>query len=152
MNKYYTPSIEEFHVGFEYEYSDLNHNLQGYGWFKTEYVIDDTLLGMIEVGMNNYRVKYLDKEDIESLGFKLDLEAGKHSEGLWFKSTIKDILDGEDDYLVFYPKNNTITIGSFIAYEEQMLVSDINIKNKSELKRLLKQLGIYGDSTEFNED
>ena len=32
MNKYYTPELEEFHVGFEYERCD-----GGYGWIKDSY-------------------------------------------------------------------------------------------------------------------
>ncbi len=72
VNKYYTPEIEEFHVGFEYEWfdgSDWNKVTQKYfdgGLFNNgdgehpfEYQLSD-------VGI---RVKYLDQEDIESLGF-----------------------------------------------------------------------------------
>ena len=57
-DKYYTPEIEELHPNFEYEFKSY-----GQGFVKTE--VSETG-GFFE---GEKRVKYLDKEDIESLGF-----------------------------------------------------------------------------------
>ena len=73
--KYYTPSIEEFHVGFEYEYRNhdgtvKNNTVLNY-WNKST-ISDLNELSYVERGLqtpNNTRVKYLDKDDIKSLGF-----------------------------------------------------------------------------------
>ena len=77
-NKYYTPTIEEFHVGFEFEsnYVGFSSDLKwrkillndSHDWFWTTYKQD-----AVET---EFRVKHLDKEDIESLGFINNCENG----------------------------------------------------------------------------
>jgi hypothetical protein len=72
-NKYYTPEIEEFHVGFEYE---IIHNSE---WIKTK-VYEHTIGGDFVFEIKNAghwdvenkpRVKYLDKADIaDELGVR----------------------------------------------------------------------------------
>ena len=71
-SKYYTPKIEEFHVGFEYEalFTDKKKepNLR---WVKMNEPFQfKRLYEWLELPEPGLRVKYLDKEDIESLGFK----------------------------------------------------------------------------------
>lgn len=77
-NKYYTPQIEEFFIGFEFEEEFKNPN-----WSKLARPLEDTYefvklkldtshsLSRItsKLKNNRVRVKYLDREDIESLGF-----------------------------------------------------------------------------------
>ena len=77
-NKYYTPEIEEFCVGFEYEsriagYDDEWTKETTYAMFRDgwESNIDD-VLAMYKDGGDEFRVKHLDSSDIESLGFHLD--------------------------------------------------------------------------------
>ena len=67
-NKYYIPSIEEFHVGFEYEIL-TNYTKENEKW---EFVNNPFTIERLEIFIENkhVRVKYLDKDDIESLGFK----------------------------------------------------------------------------------
>lgn len=172
-NKYYTPTIEEFHVGFEYEvfdtkysyevqhikedqYKVLSEPKQVSDWYKEKYTLDRFVyIENSETaynGLNDYiedgeiRVKYLDKEDIESLGWEFD--------------KVHSIVDGELPYFVFTKKNYVINMflyknpnDRFIRiYKVQrddfhLKVSEHlrftgNIKNKSELKVLLNQLGI----------
>lgn len=135
MNKYYTPTIEEFHVGFEYEEKFQTKN----EWRKTILEdVDDFKRMEVNVNDNDRRVKYLDREDIESLGFEVtnDVNGGLHpSYDRFFK-------EGKSmDYIALY------------NYADQWLTihsdgepNDIRfygiIKNKSELKRILKQIGI----------
>lgn len=85
QDKYYTPTIEEFHVGFEYEIIDLSSNnyqedeskckwdkkiieeSNFYSSYKENSLFESVLSYLDK---NRIRVKYLDKQDIESLGFK----------------------------------------------------------------------------------
>jgi len=138
MSKYYTPEIEEFHVGFEYEMLEMGS--------KTKYnpaTLDkwddltgdydsSTLLYEIARGRQLVRVKYLDREDIESLGFK-------HVNGLVYDLPETNISLWYNFSLV--TPSNSVTIRK---KEGSMLfdVAVVPVKNKSELKRLLKQLNI----------
>jgi hypothetical protein len=141
MSKYYTPSIEEFHVGFEYE-SHQDPRTDD-GWEKSILGRQDFKYVMREDNDVDYRVKYLDREDIESLGWEID----------------KTRLDGEtqlkfykDNKCLYYRKENheigifTIDPSKNDYYSRYNVdptrVHIIIIKNKSELKKLLKQLGI----------
>ena len=129
MDKYYTPEIEEFHIGFEYEYEDINESGSTTSWYKTVvkenecYIIDQHLKYSDDL---NLRVKYLDKEDIESLGFKFKTD-------LYVK-----------DNLTLQVHKDSITIKYYDNFnnEWRTRVEQIVIKNKSELVKLLKQLQI----------
>ena len=129
MDKYYTPELNEFHIGFEYEYEDINESGSTTSWYKTIvkenecYIIDQHLKYSDDL---NLRVKYLDKEDVESLGWKL-----------------KNDLYIKDD-LTLQVHKDSITIKYYDNFnnEWRTKVEQINIKNKSELVKLLKQLRI----------
>jgi hypothetical protein len=139
MSKYYTPEIEEFHVGFEYEMLEMGS--------KTKYnptTLDkwddltgdydsSTLLYEIARGRQLVRVKHLDREDIGSLS------EGETSRGLFI------LKDSEFDYeriVCMLTESNFVLIGNDSKGDkyDQLFVG--KIKNKSELKKLLKQLGI----------
>jgi len=139
--KYYTPEIDEFHVGFECEIQS------SWGMQKGIYpsiLREDTLTGfqLQKIGetetlkkvISGIRVKYLDKKDIESLGFsyykthpgmeQMEFDKGEYEltydPNFKGKQWLRINLEGEGDVTLFS--------GS--------------IKNKSELKKLLKQLNI----------
>ena len=123
-NKYYIPEISEFHVGFEYEIKleDL--------WINQSY--NSIAMSEIDKGITNQyiRVKYLDKQDIESLGWEIDQYCSKEF-CLNFKY--------KDWYLNYFISGlKTIEIGRE-EYDSGFMGT---IKNKSELKVLMKQLGI----------
>ncbi len=82
------------------------------------------------------RVKYLDREDIESLGWEYkETTEGKY-DYFWDKGTGKhSILYSETQ------KRCLVTIRDEVR-KKDFTVFVGTIKNKSELKRLLKQLGI----------
>lgn len=130
--KYYTPVIEEFHIGFECEQMfDLMT------W--TESIIyethDFTDL-QYEIRHNHVRVKCLDMEDIEDIGWEL-IEREIH---LWVykKGKHKLILD----YFTEYP--NIIHIHKYIeSLNEQKVVFAGMIKNKSKLKEIMEMVGIH---------
>ena len=124
-SKYYTPSTEEFHVGFEYE-----EFVKRKGWMPV------TLKDLESWNLNSegfcidyddYRVKYLDREDIESLGWELGWKMGLNEDSFTYK-----------DNQLYWQDNQWIQIYDW----DSKIIFQGTIKNKSELKRLLKQLGI----------
>ena len=127
MSKYYTPEIEEFHVGFEYETLELRE------WLKSKILIGHNIAYIEDMRVKT-RVKYLDREDIESLGFK------------------RDLMRGNNVFSKSHPKNKSIitTLRTYFEMDKgrvtlssnARMFIDIDLKNKSELKKLLKQLGI----------
>jgi len=164
-NKYYTPEISEFYAGFEYEYKPrAREGLMSYVRNNFTYINrwdkdvfnkkSENFLEALEVYDRPYnigdiytyiedkavRVKYLDKEDIESFGFEyVDGMDGEYShplsDNLVFYKNIKD-KEGVKCQLIFIPKKvvhlriNEVTI--FIG----------KIKNKSELKKILQMTGV----------
>lgn len=147
MNKgsnYYTPKIEEFYEGFQYEIN--MYMLENYminskeelikeikwvidlgvtsepcqqHWLKNTYKITDKL-----VDINRIRVKYLNDEDLETCGFKTSKLPWQYHDG------IHSLID---------LGNNMIRIDH--TADEQCLFYG-KIKNLSELGKLLNQLGI----------
>lgn len=163
-DKYYTPNLEEFYTGFEFEYKPkegpwvkVNYNnwMSPSKGMELDFCTENELLrnfnklDLATKRLNIVRVKYLDHEDIESLGWKYiqNNSIGKdHYKGL-FSESLKGNLLFEHDWL-----NNKITIktpnyirdgsGNFDGYI--IYINRLIIKNKSELKVLMKQLGIDG--------
>ncbi len=133
-NKYYTPTIEEFHIGFECEVLGIIGAKEDQRLFSQPTIISQKelpILHLIEI-----RVKYLDKSDIESLGWDHDLGSPGRYE---YK-----------DYVLYnFNNSNIFTIKikrSFIKYTENFVSFDIlfegTIKNKSQLKFIMTCLGI----------
>jgi len=137
MNKYYTPDISEFYFGFEYEMKERF----GDGTVKTqeEYdkakwieritgsqdspYIERMLFGKnADNGLCGVRVKHLDSLDIESLGFEENPEffVNKKGDQIWLEEGL---------VFIYEP-----------SHGEQIFAG--TIKNKSELKKLFKQLNI----------
>ena len=129
MDKYYTPEIKEFHIGFEYEYEDINESGSTTSWYKTVvkenecYIIDQHLKYSDNL---NLRVKYLSREDIESLGWKFNTD-------LYIRNNLTLQVHKDSITIKYYDNFNN---------EWRTKVEQIVIKNKSELIKLLKQLGI----------
>lgn len=120
MSKYYTPSTEEFHVGFEYEALWGIEGLDG-EWLKETFSKDQSILSLEDT----VRVKHLDQEDIECFG--------------WEKNRLND------RYYNPVTKMHMIHQGTRVAIFYQDLHGDVPkfdgvINNKSEFKKLLKQL------------
>ena len=164
-DKYYTPTIEEFHVGFEFEFRQMRYNFEGdvnedveSNMWVSEKVFKEDLTEDPErnrnFGHNDWfnvfrfpiRVKYLDKEDIENLGF--EVMGGQMISGGRIDCQ-KEYKDPRGVYdkamLTFTPSKNWVIIA---VGDDETSFHDWNtlfagtIKNKSELRRLLKQLGI----------
>jgi hypothetical protein len=120
MEKYYTPKSDEFNTSFLWQLRDNDKwvNLLGYPTDLINLLNDDKI-----------RVKYLDQEDIESLGFNYisENEYTTHLAG--------------DGYVLNIFLDNNILISYGTIHDSDTIFRGI-IKNKSELKRLLKQLNI----------
>lgn len=131
-NEYYTPTIEEFHVGFEYEYMKT-YNPIDHKWYKA--IVDKCQVGLDFSDSSVYRVKYLDKEDIESLGFE------------YRKDELVERVGSGKLYLKPYYKLTTWRNGLEVRIVRKpdtkyQIIFEGQIKNKSELKKILKQLRI----------
>lgn len=126
--KFYVPQIEEFFVGFEFEYMNMYYT----NWLRTSW---GTALNMSnlqnDIIAGHIRVKRLDKQDLEELGF----------------------LSTEKEY-VFKHKQWIIRIvnwchvnGAAMYLTEYLDAANINIvfkgfaRNKSELSKILKLVG-----------
>jgi hypothetical protein len=124
-NKYYQPTIEEFHVGFEYEAMMIH---------------EDRFLKHIVEELNHItgfspptelRVKHLDQEDIESFG--------------WVHDENECYYDGNWGDIALYHSDGERKV-RIVAYPHSPIKSSIlfngTIRNKSELKRVLTQIGV----------
>lgn len=134
---YYQPEIEEFHIGFQYEQELNNYNWRkmvrppsdNFEWVKFEFNTSTSLSKIQkEIKEEKIRVKYLDTEDLENLGF---IEKLKKPD--YFTSPKKPT--DSDYHLLFSFKDGVLKLGGIhgIAF---------HVKNKNELKKLCKQLDI----------
>lgn len=148
-NSYYTPSIEGFHVGFEYERLSVADI-----WTKLKIQGDD-----INAALSDYitkgiiRVKYLDKEDIESFGF-----SEIHGDQRIFFGEVgfdffKEITHNMYHIVYHNYKDDKFDINHHLCIDihnsttmktgENASLFKGNILNKSEFAKLLKQLHVY---------
>jgi len=129
-NKYYTPEIEEFHVGFEYEIFEDFDTLPERVWHKQVYGKNGTdpeqmdYVTPIQSMMSKFRVKFLDQEDIENCGWEP------------VKYNTVDCWVLNNNYLFWFG----LTVVIINKPESQVFRG--TIKNKSELKKLMQQLNI----------
>ena len=143
-NKYYTPSIEEFHVGFEYELWEEDI-CEDYSWKQHVFTLNDMAEslhpetkhhagGLLSELEGEYiRVKYLDKEDIESFGFEYSRTLEKNV--LLFKSNEYSLWVEMDSNFVRIRNTEEVFPGNI-----QLFFGEI--KNKSELQQVLKMIGV----------
>lgn len=131
--RYYVPKIEEFHVGFYFQRYGNDYETEQvdqYDW----HVYDD-LLHMDEV-----RVKYLDREDIEAEGWQKQTDTQVTCYEIWVGRRLYEMRKshpeyyGEDKYVIDFiekeGKGNRFTCFSG------------TIKNRSELRKVMEMLGV----------
>ena len=138
--KYYVPSIEEFHVGFEYEIQDLH--LKGVfrekeeDWIPTVFSKLTTIsdlwycLSYEDLVKGALRVKYLDREDIEAEGW-----VRKQLPHQYFLET----------YMLVDVKHGEYSIMN-LRYEDNIFRG--TIRNRSELRRIMKMVGIKKENND----
>ena len=146
-DKYYVPTIDEFFDGFEYEFYKAGTD---YEYIKMKFsfsidnlsdlsrpIISDIYKSVLQDAW--LRIKYIDKEDIESLGWRPIKPFS--NECLTFIRIVKSIpYMNKDVYLDYYPATHSININNNEKYEDHVCWFNGKIKNKSELIKLLKQL------------
>ncbi len=151
METHYTPTIEEFNPGFEFECKErfLDGTVKTLEDFNSSKWVKQTCNSAImyieralngrnaKNGVCGVRVKYLDKEDIESLGFELD-QCTKDG-CVFYKG---NLMTKEEWCLTFGGKTNPKNYLSITSMKNNPNSFTGVIKNKSELKRILKQLNI----------
>jgi hypothetical protein len=155
-NKYYTPELEEFHIGFEYEVRHSIRNIED-TWEKIEFnnctfeswieTSDGEMPFEAGITEDRLRVKYLDTEDIESLGWKLERETTSPFTNRQIQNFTINKIKGFNTGIVYRLEFNDIYLleissesySSYVTYKANAVY---RIKNKSELKILMKQLNI----------
>jgi len=154
-NKYYTPTIEEFHVGFEFEELEFPEDMLSIiqvedNWkdrvWKPRIYSEMFLSLQIRLDQKELRVKLLDKEDIESLGFPLNC-IYNNKLGFVNCKDFKTIADSDNNiieekalqlYSIILEDNQKVTIRGWLHYD--VIYFQGTIKNKSELKQVLKMI------------
>jgi len=144
QTKYYTPAIEEFHVGFEYEQKCSDSMKPNKENGDTDWAICIHKGGvsidsiMAHVYKYEVRVKFLDQEDIENLGFELKRTTGNYQFHYELDKNSYILLN-----LTHVLSSNIIRITKESKHtfeeHENYLFNGI-IRNKSELKVLLKTI------------
>lgn len=135
-SRYYKPKIEEFCVGFEFEHTGIGLMEK---WNKLTCSINRPFglktIHILEGEINHFRirVKILDRGDIEAEGWKFVKAGVDHFE-----------LDGFK--LFFFDGNPVISIHKTINPSSNFIESPQvfrgMIRNRTEFKKLLKQLGV----------
>jgi len=149
MKTYYTPTIEEFYDGFEFQIQTIEHAqwancLYTRNWKSEDMDIYEWLDSEFDFGV---RVKHLDREDIES--FKWEFVKEKKSASMF--EMIIDSFRGvrRTKLLMSYNSHsNWIAIAleelnSFPYTGMELPLFSGEIKNKSEFNRLLKQIAVH---------
>lgn len=138
--KYYTPKDEEFHIGFEFE-SKIGNGLIHPSFYEENQEWKQTVVQQGDffttIDPKSVRVKFLDQEDIEGLGWYHD-QTTKDGAVFFFGSFDQFSLICHNHHLKFDDNYTNVRISVMLGDN----LFDGKIKNKSELKRLMVQLGI----------
>jgi len=127
---YYLPTLDEFHTGFEYE-----RLISGDGatyWEATKYTPGDN------IELLKTRVKYLDDTDIVELGFSYNDVINNKVSYTIQKPSVHTI----DYYELLYELKYDEPFVELVTHSGYVVFSEVNIKNKSELKWLLSRYGV----------
>ena len=148
IDKYYTPETKEFHVGFKYETKVIGLNGKEESFLPVKWTESCNMFGLFNVYFDgskhiitvpdSIRVKHLDREDIESLGWELD-QCTKDGCSFYLGS----MMDRHNWNLTFGGRSNP---DNYISIYDTNGKSDNSftgaIKNKSELVKVLKMISV----------
>lgn len=143
MEKYYTPDITDFHIGMTIEINEqcTNKMIRKVEWHPVVITLNENETGekiafnrlQRLINSNKIRVKYLDKQDIDSL-INYDINIIEFIEDNVYEFNFNK---AGIEYKGFYTYSDRMI--SF--YEESNYIFWGIIKNKSELNKLMIQLG-----------
>ena len=141
--KYYTPQISDIFIGFECElfYQDdfklaRTENLK---WHKTIINKNKFQQAFSLIKVNKIRVKHLDREDMVSLNYNHNAEDNS------YHSKLTEDEKGSFVYRIRIFDDNIINICKLyldLSKPIELIISWIEIKNISEIKKLMIQLNI----------
>lgn len=139
IEKFYTPNLEEFCMGLELNYNHLNqiipHIIEEQDFFQAD---EGGLTFIAEIFYSEPLVKYLDKTDIEELGFKEIKQQVGITHRLHFTDNNIEIVLQPD----FYKDKISVAIYEKKLSEKPNCIFRGGLKNKTELKKLLNQLEV----------
>ena len=137
--KYYQPSLEEFGINFEFEYQNKQGRWVKMKMDRLDFRVEQTMTLQYSLSLHKerFRVKYLGGEDIESLGFESKNMDGYNS---FTKGYIRicNLIDSEPTYLNILKRKNS----NYIGESTHKLIFSGEIKNKSELIKIIKMIGL----------
>ncbi len=158
-NKYYTPSLKEFHFGFEFEFFNSIHHLcypdvEQNVWYSTTMPITGIISNLADlqklISDKQLRVKHLDRDDCESLGWQIT-EEPKDSEGE-FKAKKFNPIDLYNHFELHFDLFDNIAkiechyqpelVGKVTGNTESYTVFEGTVNNKSEFRKLMQMIGI----------
>lgn len=130
-DKYYTPELSDIFIGQEIW-------VRGFTKIESYILILYDLVDFCKMNSPLYKgipcqIKYLDEEDIESLGFIYDYDDSTSEVEKYYYHTDEEI----DLYINFNSKEVII-----VNRTKTKMIFNGLIKSKSELKKLMKMLGI----------
>ena len=129
---YYTPTIDEFHNGFEYEIFEDWDVQPEKNWHKQIFGKDgdnpEHIGYVYQNNLDRVRVKHIDKEDCLSLG--LELKIWDNGSGYFKKWNYTIGIYGIDLFCTVSQND----------YGNNIMRFSGDLKNKSELKRILQQV------------
>jgi hypothetical protein len=137
---YYTPELSEFYLGFEFEVLNTKGKMYIPNYDEGVWVITKVDLGVLGDLSNlqklilekQIRVRVLNEHDIYELGFELKYEEENNPNKMYFLGKHSLIRNNHNRCI--------ITVRSDERQEDCTGYAGV-IKNKSELKRILQQLG-----------
>ena len=146
MNKFYVPKIEEFHIGFRYQWYDGLEDKWEDETFPNDFVCttnngEPDLVELFYSKLKETRVKCLDQNDIEELGWEYSPDDSSLSGGYWLDYYYLHV--GLDIYMLRYcNERKTVRIN----YKHSVYDSDTlffgEIKNYNKLKDVMEMLKI----------
>lgn len=161
--RFYVPEPEEFCLGFEYDHANYGGKLVVGAQIEKEWIttiVEDSydfnsVRDVYNEGKQctDIRVKILDEQDIIDCGF---VKTKEYSDELLFQKQISDYeffeitfyLDVDEDINISVDRfrQSKMVVKRFPVEERTWDVLTVfhgTIKNKTEFKKLLKQIGVY---------
>jgi hypothetical protein len=132
INKYYIPNLEEFHVGFRYEF--LSDPCIYGTWRKVTCTKDKVIHHLLETEPSSFRVKFLDRDDIEELGW--DFESDDSFIQTYF------ITCGGNIYQLTKSDKSIKIINKGLIKENNVTLFFGQLKNYNKLKDIMDIVGI----------
>lgn len=135
--RYYTPELEEFHYGFRYEFKHpdspewIEYNTPEFNPEREDCISRNTACDL--------RVKHLDSDDFKECGFEPIIMT--YGDRFMFQKSFNQFGKIKGCRIVYIPQTNWV-----LMFRDRGMFGDTmfagEVKNISELKRILKQTNV----------